>query len=70
MPANIPQTDVVGLGANAMDTVCVVPRFPQPNSKIHLSDVRIEFGGQVATALITCTRLGPKGEVHRVCGSR
>jgi sulfofructose kinase len=60
MPANILQTDVVGLGANAVDTVCVMPRFPQPNSKIHLSDVRIQFGGQVATALITCTRLGLK----------
>src|SRR5262249_16399000 len=51
-------TDVVGLGANAVDTVCVMPRFPQPNSKIPLTDVRIQFGGQVATALITCTRLG------------
>jgi len=58
MPANIVQTDVVGLGANAVDTVCVMPRFPQPNSKVSLSDVRIQFGGQVATALITCTRLG------------
>ena len=58
MPANILQTDVVGLGANAVDTVCVMPRFPQPNSKIHLSDVRIQFGGQVATAMITCARLG------------
>jgi sugar/nucleoside kinase (ribokinase family) len=60
MPANILLTDVVGLGLNAMDTVCVVPRFPQPNTKTHLSDVRVEPGGQVATALITCTRLGLK----------
>jgi len=58
MPDNILQTDVVGLGANAVDTVCVMPRFPQPNSKIPLSDVRIQFGGQVATALITCARFG------------
>lgn len=58
MPDNILQTDVVGLGANAVDTVCVMPQFPEPNSKIPLSDVRIQFGGQVATALITCTRLG------------
>ena len=60
MSRTLLQTDVVGLGANAVDTVCVMPRFPQPNSKIHLSDVRIQFGGQVATALITCTRLGLK----------
>jgi sugar/nucleoside kinase (ribokinase family) len=61
MPANITRTDVVGLGSNAVDAVCVVPNFPQPNSKIQLNDVRVEFGGQVATALITCTRLGLTG---------
>ncbi len=52
--------DVVGLGLNAMDTICVVPRFPQPNTKIHMNAVRTEPGGQVATALATCTRLGLK----------
>jgi sugar/nucleoside kinase (ribokinase family) len=51
-------TDVVGLGLNAMDTICVVPRFPEPNTKTPLREVRIEPGGQVATALATCTRLG------------
>jgi len=51
-------TDVVGLGLNAMDTICVVPRFPKPNAKIRLGEVRVEPGGQVATALTTCTRLG------------
>ena len=60
MPANILQTDVVGLGLNAMDTVCVVPRFPEPTSKTHLREVRVEPGGQVATALVTCARLGLK----------
>ena len=53
-------TDVVGLGLNAMDTICVVPRFPQANTKIHLNAMRTEPGGQVATALATCTRLGLK----------
>src|SRR5262245_51636520 len=41
-----------------MDTICVVPAFPQPNTKTHLLEVRTEPGGQVATALTTCTRLG------------
>ena len=58
MPYHIPATDVVGLGLNAMDTICVLPRFPVPNTKIHLHDVRVEPGGQVATALVTCARLG------------
>jgi sulfofructose kinase len=50
--------DVVGLGLNAMDTICVVPIFPRPNTKTHLKEVRVEPGGQVATALTTCVRLG------------
>ena len=58
MLGDIPPTDVVGLGLNAMDTICVVPRFPEPNTKTHLREVRVEPGGQVATALATCTRLG------------
>jgi sulfofructose kinase len=51
-------SDVVGLGLNAMDTICVVPRFPEPNRKMHMRDVRVEPGGQVATALVACARLG------------
>src|SRR5262245_45277903 len=41
-----------------MDTICVVPTFPRPNTKTHLREVRVEPGGQVATALATCVRLG------------
>src|SRR5262245_47472447 len=41
-----------------MDTICVVSDFPRPTTKAHMREVRVEPGGQVATALITCTRLG------------
>lgn len=41
-----------------MDTICVVGEFPRPNTKTHTREVRVEPGGQVATALATCTRLG------------
>src|SRR5262245_44465569 len=41
-----------------MDTICVVPDFPRPTTKTHLREVRVEPGGQVATALTTCARLG------------
>ena len=50
--------DVVGMGLNAMDYICVLPRFPEPHSKLPIQEVRLEPGGQVATALITCRRLG------------
>src|SRR5437870_3547151 len=33
--------DVVGLGLNAMDTICIVPRFPEPKGKIQMRDVRV-----------------------------
>ena len=51
---------MVGLGLNAMDTICVVPVFPRPNTKTHIGEVRVEPGGQVATAMTTCARLGLK----------
>jgi len=52
--------DVVGLGLNAMDTICVVDSFPQPQSKARIKELHVEPGGQVATALATCSRLGLK----------
>jgi sugar/nucleoside kinase (ribokinase family) len=53
-----PAIDVVGLGQNAIDTVCVGSRFPRPNVKNRLTNVRLEPGGMVATALTACARLG------------
>jgi sulfofructose kinase len=41
-----------------MDTICVVSEFPRPNTKTHMREIRVEPGGQVATALATCARLG------------
>jgi len=61
--------DVVGLGLNAMDTICVVPGFPRFNTKTHMREVRIEPGGQVATALATCTRLGLRARYIGSVGS-
>lgn len=50
--------DVTGLGLNAMDTITVVDRFPLPSTKVPIRQIRLEPGGQVATALVTCRRLG------------
>jgi sugar/nucleoside kinase (ribokinase family) len=43
-----------------MDTICVAPVFPRPQTKTRLRQLRVEPGGQVATALTTCARLGLK----------
>src|SRR5205807_2249617 len=56
----LPRTkvDVVGLGLNATDTVLVVREFPALGGKERVAAVSQQAGGQVATALVTCQRLG------------
>lgn len=52
--------DVVGLGLNATDTVFLVRDFPALGGKERVISVSRQAGGQVATALVTCQRLGLK----------
>jgi sulfofructose kinase len=52
-----------------MDTICIVPKFPRPNTKTHMHEVRVEPGGQVATALATCARLGLRARYIGSVGS-
>jgi len=52
-----------------MDTICIVPKFPHPNTKTHMHEVRVEPGGQVATALATCARLGLRARYIGSVGS-
>jgi len=52
------QVDVVGLGLNATDTVMMVREFPALGGKEHVVASSMQAGGQVATALVTCRRLG------------
>jgi sulfofructose kinase len=50
--------DVVGLGLNATDTVILVRDFPALGGKERVTALSRQAGGQVATALVTCQRLG------------
>lgn len=50
--------DVVGLGLNAVDHLCVVPHFPRYDSKLRMLDFSQQGGGQAATAMVACQRLG------------
>jgi sulfofructose kinase len=54
----VADVDVVGVGLNATDTVIVVPRFPPYGGKIPVGREFLSVGGQVATAMVTCARLG------------
>jgi sulfofructose kinase len=50
--------DVVGLGQNSVDYVAVAATYPAANSKQRLEQFACLPGGQVATAMVACARLG------------
>jgi sulfofructose kinase len=54
----MPKFDVVGVGLNATDTLLVLPRFPAYAGKVPFEDEILSPGGQVASAMVTCARLG------------
>jgi sugar/nucleoside kinase (ribokinase family) len=49
---------VVGLGLNAVDDLCVVPHFPEFNTKVKMISLERQGGGQVATAMVALARWG------------
>jgi sulfofructose kinase len=50
--------DVVGVGLNATDVFYIVPNYPQLGGKVRILSSSFQPGGQVATALVACRRLG------------
>ncbi len=52
--------DVVGMGLNSVDFLCVVPEFPTSNSKMEILRFSRQGGGQVATAMVALSRWGVK----------
>lgn len=50
--------DVVGVGLNATDTLILLPKFPAYAGKVAFTRELLSPGGQVASAMVTCARLG------------
>ncbi len=50
--------DVLGIGLNATDTLLLVREFPPYAGKVPFEREMLSPGGQVATAIVTCARLG------------
>src|SRR6185503_6992979 len=50
--------DVVGYGLNSVDLLTVVAEYPATNTKQRLQRFARMPGGQIATATVTCARLG------------
>ncbi|HTS26244.1 MAG TPA: PfkB family carbohydrate kinase [Bryobacteraceae bacterium] len=54
----MPEFDVVGVGLNATDTLLIVPHFPAYAGKVPFHEEILSPGGQVASAIAACARLG------------
>jgi sugar/nucleoside kinase (ribokinase family) len=52
--------DVVGMGLNSVDFLCVVPEFHTLNSKMKILQFSKQGGGQVATAMVALSHWGVK----------
>lgn len=50
--------DVVGIGQNATDTLLLVAKFPAYAGKVPFESEILSPGGQVASAMVACARLG------------
>jgi sulfofructose kinase len=50
--------DVLGIGLNATDTLILLNEFPPYAGKIPFQQEMLSPGGQVATAVVSCARLG------------
>ena len=53
-----PAFDLVGVGLNATDTLLLVSRYPEYGGKAAFEREVLSPGGQVASALVTCGKLG------------
>ena len=72
MPRSSERWDVVGLGANSVDEVYVLPGCPQPSgpfAKMRIRRRHTLCGGQTATAIAACASLGLRSKYVGVCGS-
>jgi sulfofructose kinase len=54
----VPSFDVVGVGLNATDTLILLPAFPSYGGKAPFEREVLSPGGQVASAMVTCAKLG------------
>jgi len=60
--------DVVGLGENSVDVLATVPRWPRPDEKLELLSLLTLPGGQTASAMVACARLGCRARYLGVFG--
>lgn len=72
MTDSSPPFDVVGVGANSVDFVNLLPGYPQPHgpfAKMRIREQTICTGGQMTTALSTCASFGLRAKYIGVTGT-
>jgi len=70
--ASTAASDVIGIGANSVDYVYLLPGYPQPSAsfdKMQIERQEILCGGQTATAMCACARLGLRVRYVGVSGT-
>jgi sugar/nucleoside kinase (ribokinase family) len=68
-PASGRAWDVIAIGENSLDFVARLDRWPAPDSKSDLRELRVLPGGQVATAAAAAARLGARTRYLGVVGT-
>jgi sulfofructose kinase len=64
--------DVVGVGANSVDFVNILPGYPQPSgpfAKMRIRERHVLCGGQTATTISTCAGFGLRSKYVGVSGT-
>jgi len=73
LPSGTPPVwDVVGIGANSVDFVNLLPAVPQPqgpHAKMRIRRQIISCGGQMTTAMACCARLGLRAKYVGITGT-
>lgn len=62
MEANGQRFDVLGLGNSCLDQIFTLAPFPARGSSVPLAKLQTSAGGQVASALVGCRRLGLRAQ--------
>ena len=61
--------DVIAFGLNSVDYLCVVPEYPEYNTKKKMTAFSRQGGGQAATAMVACSRWGLRTKYMGKCGA-
>ena len=60
--------DVLGIGAYAVDYLCVTSGYPREDEKIEAETITVQGGGNAATACVAVARLGGRACYHGLIG--